>query len=198
LNAADADSDPLEYVWTTDKGALPGTPSVTLKLSYATHGGSVKFMATVRDPSGLTDTESTSISPNVLNLQNLTGSVRPITASRATKFTVLNHRPKGSSFKFSSNADARLKFSFKRVYKGRYDKKRRCDLSGRTRRGYKCFVRRNMKRPVFWARVEAGTFWIQPGGQVGKTKLKRGLYDVTGEGSIDGRKASVWMQMRIR
>ncbi len=198
LNVADADSDPLEYGWSTDKGALPGTPSVTLKISYATHGGSVRFTATVKDPSGLTDTESTSISAHVLSLQNLTGSARPITASGATKFAVSKRRPKGSSFKFSSNADVRLKLTFKRIYKGRYDKKHRCDVSGRTRRGYKCFVRRKMKRPVLWARIEAGTFWIKAGGQVGKTKLKRGLYEVTGEGSIDGRKASVLMQMRIR
>lgn len=198
LNVADADSDPLEYGWATDKGALPGTPSVTLKLSYAAHGGSVRFTATVKDPSGLTDSESTSITTNVLSLQNLTGSTKPITASRATKFTVLKRRPKGSSFKFSSNTDVRLKFTFKRVYKGRYNKKNRCDVSGRTRRGFKCVVRRKMKRPVLWARIKAGTFWIKPGGQVGKTRLKRGLYDVTGEGSIDGRKANVSLQMRIR
>lgn len=201
LNVTDPDADPLEYTWIVDGVALPGTPTVTTELTGAVFGSSATFRVTVKDPTGKTDAESTSIKVNPgppFKLTNVTNSMRLLPAPKKTKFTVVSRRPKGRSFAFSVNADAQLTIKFQRIFSGRYDKKHRCDTSGKARRGTKCVFHRRMKKPTVSTGVKAGGHWLRLGGRVGKTNLKSGSYYVTVVGTSGTHSSNASFRMKVR
>lgn len=198
VNASDPDADPLEYVWAADNVVLPGTPTVTTKLTEAVFGSRAQFKVIVRDPTGKTDSESTSITVNPFKLTNITNSMRRLPAPKKTKFAVVSRRPKGTTFQFSVNAGAQLKVTFTRTLSGRYDKKHRCDWSGKTRRGTKCVYHRRMRKSTISTQVKEGKHWLILGGRAGKTQLQPGNYDVTVAGTADTRKSSASFRMKVR
>lgn len=198
---SDADFDQLQYAWTIDREPVAGGSSISTVLSYAKQSFSALLRVTVTDPTGLSDEASLYLKVHPVPIPKLTllsPPNRPVKSTVKKRFAVTQTRPTGPRFALQLNTDAALEITFQRILPGHIDKRKRCDLSGKTKRGKRCFGYKMLVRPTFQASLVEGEVWIAVGGRIGRSRLRPGLYYVRMKATGESGRGSQMFQIRLR
>lgn len=201
VTVTDEDPDAFSYAWTAEGQAIPGGQSASATLSYPKHGSSASFKVIVTDPTGRSDSESASITVNRAPkpiFTAISSTRRPVLSRVKSRFGAGKSRPKRGGFAYDLNTDAELTFSFRRLYEGFVGKRKRCDTSGRIKRGKRCTNHKGLPKLKFTKSVDEGRGWIAVGGRIGSSRLKPGLYSVNIKADGESGDAYLTIQMRLR
>lgn len=184
--ASDEDDEPLSYAWSIDGGPIGSSgPSVTAAVDRVRFGSSASFAVVVTDPTGLSDTETRSITVNRLPYLDLRVALvtpkKPV-AKLAATLRFVGKQPKGPRVLVTSNQAAKVRLVFTRKQTGRLMANRKCSTSKKLKRGKRCVVQRVLSKPILESNLVQGENWISLGGRVAGKKLAPGEYEVTAAG----------------